>query len=507
MDDNYYYCKGKKIFFKKSDKHKAFIIDDDPDVLKKGNNFKLPGEQGIHNLKRSMDNKLHLFEIKSFTADEHEDEPTEITGTKNTVIDSGNTETLILTKEFFIRFKNNISKKEIEDFISSNNLKLIKKKNELLYLVELPDYIDPMSKINRIYENDIVEYSTPNFTRILTKQFIPNDEFYLTRQWSINKSTQHDLNLQEAWDITRGSPDIIIAILDEGVDYLHKDLNVNGKLVEGFDSVLNRKNANPLGNDAHGTHCAGVAAAEGNNNKEGICGIAPGCRIMGVRIANSSTEDPERWDTNDEHISDGINHATNIAHVISNSWGMDSESDLIIEAINEAQRTGRNGDGCIVCCCAGNYIIGQSNENLLFPGSLDNVITVAASDKSGLYKDINIGIPLIGENTWKSRIGDQVDVCAPGIEIATTDISGAKGVVGSGDYYFGFNGTSASTPQVAGIAALMLSIKSKLKFDRVKEIITATATQRYDGGARNRFVGFGLVNAHEALKMTQLEPD
>ena len=513
MEDNYYYCNGEKIFFEKSDKHQVYMIEDDKNI-KKDKNFKLADEPGILSLKRSLDNKLHMFEkvTSPFKANlpagagEPGEEPTEVNGIKNIVIDSGNTETMILTKEFFIKFKDNTSQELINDFLSSNELKLIKKKSELLYLVELPDYIEPMNKINRIYEQYIVEYSTPNFTRLLTKQFIPNDEFYLQRQWSINKSTQHDLNLQEAWDITRGKPDVIIAILDEGVDYLHKDLNVNGKLVEGFDSVKNLKNANPLGNDAHGTHCAGVAAAEGNNNNEGICGIAPGCRILGVRIANSSATDPEIWETNDEYISDGIKYAAKEAHVLSNSWGMDFNSDLIIDAISDAQRTGRNGDGCIICCCAGNYIAGQSNTNLLFPGNQENVITVAASDKSGLYKNIDINLPLTGENTWKSRTGDQVDVCAPGVEIATTDITGAMGVVGSGDYYFGFNGTSASTPHVAGIAALMLSIRPRLKFERVKEIITATATQRYAGGVRNRFVGFGLVDAHKALKMTELEP-
>jgi subtilisin family serine protease len=301
---------------------------------------------------------------------------------------------------------------------------------------------------NRYHESGLTIYSQPNFVRLLKPAFIPNDPLF-SQQWALRNTGQgggvvgQDIKTVSAWDFTRGSSSITIAIIDEGVDYSHLDLNTPGKLVTGYDAIRRINDPNPSNNDAHGTACAGIAAAT-TGNGTGVSGVAPNCRLMGIRIAYSSGPN---WVTTDAQIADGINTAVaRGADVLSNSWGGGSPSAAITNAIRNARTAGRGGRGCVVCFAAGN-----NNGAVSYPGNLPEVITVAACNEWGERKSPT---SRDGENWWGSNFGPEVDVSAPGVHITTTDISGSRGYNTAGDYVTTFNGTSAATPHVAGVAAL-----------------------------------------------------
>jgi thermitase len=163
----------------------------------------------------------------------------------------------------------------------------------------------------RIYsENPITEYSVPNFGLEIRPQKTPNDNHYGS-QWALPK-----ISAPPAWDITTGNNDIVIAIIDEGVDLSHEDLN--NKLVPGIDVTDQGDNSpQPYSWDGHGTACAGIAAAETNNN-QGIAGVDWSCKIMPVQIARNKEGDPN-WTYSDWIVS-GIDWAVNNeADVLSNS--------------------------------------------------------------------------------------------------------------------------------------------------------------------------------------------
>ncbi len=219
--------------------------------------------------------------------------------------------------------------------------------------------------------------------------------------------------------------------------------------------------------------------------------MAPECKIMGIRIAYGVKSGSDIvWVTDDAKIADGIVKSVDRgADILSNSWGGGGESQTIINAINYAKQKGRNGKGCVVCFAAGN-----DNGKVSFPGKLDSVITVAACNEYGERKSKT---SKDGEYWWGSNYGPQVDVAAPGVHIFTTDIMNKAGY-SSDNYEDGFNGTSAATPHVAGVAALVLSVAPELKAIEVEEIIKNSADDITPKGVDN-YTGHGRINAFKAV--------
>jgi hypothetical protein len=226
---------------------------------------------------------------------------------------------------------------------------------------------------NYFYETGIFEYAEPEFYRILKRNCVNDPNF--SDQWGLQNTGQHsgisgaDIDVCSAWEITTGRDVISVAVLDEGVDLNHPDLIDN--LLPGFDATGNGSNGAPQGDDAHGTACAGIIAASGNN-EQGMSGIAYTSRIIPVRIAFSDVNG--NWTTNDTWISDAINWSwQNGADILSNSWGGGSPSNQITGAINNAVNNGRDGLGCPVIFAAGN-----NNTSVNYPANLNNVIAVGA---------------------------------------------------------------------------------------------------------------------------------
>ncbi len=410
---------------------------------------------------------------------------------------------MILTEEFIVQFKPEVTKKQIEEFNAKSKVKIVNEseweRNSFVLAAQENAGVDVLTLANSYHESGLVNYAHPNFVRLMKPAFIPNDPLF-PQQWALRNTGQgggiagQDIHAENAWNVSRGSAAITIAIIDEGVDYAHPDFNSPGKLVTGYDAIRRINDPAPSNNDAHGTSCAGIATAV-QHNGIGVSGVAPLSRLMGVRIAYSAGGN---WVTSDAQIADGINTAVaRGADVLSNSWGGGSPSTAITNAIRNAKTAGRGGRGCVVCFAAGN-----TNNSVIYPGTLPEVITVAACNEWGERKSTS---SRDGETWWGSCFGPEVDVSAPGVHITTTDIHGASGYTAT-DYIATFNGTSAATPHVAGVAALVLSVNPNLRAAEVEAILRASTddigSQGYDV-----YTGFGRINAWKAVQAALLRWD
>jgi subtilisin-like proprotein convertase family protein len=247
--------------------------------------------------------------------------------------------------------------------------------------------------------------------------------------------------------------------------------------------------------DGHGTACAGLAAAT-HNNDLGIKGIGGGCSIQAIRIAYSPSKGAN-WVTRNSWIARAIDWSwRNGASVLSNSWGGGAPSTAITNAFERARTLGRQGKGCVLVVAAGN-----AAGPVDFPGELDTVLTVSASNE---FDEFKTKTSRDGETWWGSNFGPPVDLAAPGVHNLTTDISGSDGYTSNN--YTDFNGTSSATPIVAGAAALLLSAEPDLTElevrNRLKETADKVGAQPYQNGRNDQF-GSGRLNVFAALQTSQ----
>ena len=344
-----------------------------------------------------------------------------------------------------------------------------------------------MELVNLYYESLLTEYVVPNFELKIKEYRVPNDDYY-SNQWALPR-----INVPLAWDITTGNNDIVIAIIDEGVDFSQKDLD--DKLIPGIDVTNQGDNSpQPYDWDARGTACAGIAGAETDNN-QGIAGVAWNCKIMPIQIAYEPYEGADYWITTSDWIVSGIDWAVNNgADVLSNNWGGGPPDDDVHNALINAVANGRNGKGRIVAFSSGNYYA-DASSSVRYPAKYPEVIAVGAVNEND--ERCSIG----NTEYWGSCYGPGLDVTAPGIHIFVTDING-EGGYSINDYYGDFGGTSAACPHVAGLAALILSNNPNLTWQQVKKTICLSA-DRVPGMRGQSFTdeyGYGRINANKALR-------
>jgi len=391
----------------------------------------------------------------------------------------------------------------------------------------------PLEKIlptcRNLYETGWCEYVEPSFMRKINfHSSQTNTNPFFKWQWGLKNNGDFpywyastpgmDIKAEEAWKITEGYPTIKIAVVDEGVQLNHPDLEDNLALELGFDACYNPIGGNSYGgqygNDDHGTLCAGVIGAV--NNEIGIIGVAPKCKIVPVRIAcsgsNSSSRDLPYLDvwTDEATTVIGITYAYNEAKVdvISCSWGAcdDRPWSQLIQVINKAVTRGRGGKGCVVVASVGNNPL----EFVNWPARFSNVMAVASIQSDGYFDDAS------------SYLGNTVDVVAPGRKVLTTTLTSIKQEDEFGYGYGLYFGTSLACPHVAGVAALMLSANPCLREDEVRKIIALSCekvdwdyipSHRYsffpthEYGSWNNQMGYGLVNAHKAVKYALAPPE
>ncbi len=371
--------------------------------------------------------------------------------------------------------------------------------------VDSPNGRNALIIANSLYETGLFEFSEPDFLRLM-KRMNTSDAF-VNQQWALNNDGTNtdqyggiadaDMKVFDAWGSTTGSSEIKIAILDEGVDLSHPDLQAN--LLGGYDATGQGSAGAPSGDDAHGTACAGIAAGVGNNGI-GISGVAFGCKIIPVRIAYSSGSN---WVTSNSWIGNAINWAwqTGNADVLSNSWGGGGSSSIINNAITNATNDGRGGLGSPVLFAAGN-----DNGANSYPATFEPTISVVAMSMCNERKSPT---SCDGESWWGSNYGTGADVAAPGVKIYATDISGPAGY-NSGDYLSNFNGTSSACPNAAGVMALILSANSNLTEAQARATLEGTCDKvggytyvenviGQSAGSWSQELGYGRINAAQAI--------
>lgn len=326
----------------------------------------------------------------------------------------------------------------------------------------------------------IAEVRFENMPLLRPFAFIPNDTLY-PQQWNMDS-----IGASDAWAITVGNPMVVVAIFDSGCDLDHPDLQFYSR---GVNLGNMTDDGSPTNSSAHGTCCAGIAAATINNNK-GVAGVAGYCLILPIA--------QENW--TEVEIASGVYYAAdNGAHVISMSFTADAvDSALIDPAIEYAH----NEKGCVLCAATGN----QNDDRIRYPAIHPLVIACGASSTDDGRKSPDSPD---GED-WGSNYSEELSVVAPGVQVITSDISGTSGY-NTGAYYSDFNGTSAATPHVAGLAALVLSINPFLSNVDVRNIIERTADKTgnipynlqpgYPNGTRNLEMGYGRISALKAVKL------
>lgn len=343
---------------------------------------------------------------------------------------------------------------------------------------------------------------------------LPNDPLF-RQQWYLSNPDPagYDLNILAVWNDYTGYG-IKIAVCDDGVQSSHPDLITNYDPQLSYNFVKNRAAGDPTSSDSnHGTAVAGVIAAAANNGK-GVTGVAYDA-TLGSLIGDTLDEIADCFDF---AIEKGMD-------IINNSWGFDPFEDGgygakgLFASMRDAVANGRNGRGIIMTFAAGNEREDGWDANLNAVNSSPYAIAVAAANRDGQLSSYSTP----GSSILITGPGGESTFDSPGL--MTTDRSGRAGYT-SGDYYLedyegyvGFNGTSATTPTVSGVVALMLEANPELGYRDIQEILAYSArisdsphtdwsynqADNWNGGGlhTSRDFGFGLIDAHAAVRLAE----
>jgi subtilisin family serine protease len=301
----------------------------------------------------------------------------------------------------------------------------------------------------------VSNYIEPNFK--FKAHFVPNDPYWGT-QWGPAK-----IKADYAWNITTGNSSVLVAVVDTGIDWNHSDLATN-YVALGYDWV--NQDADPMDDNGHGTHVAGIIAAS-INNELGIAGLAQ-VSLMAEKVLNWKGEGYE------DDLANAILHAADQgAKIISMSLGSSEDSRLVRLAVMRAYSA-----GVLLVASAGNDATNASS----YPAAYDEVIAVTATDQS----DNPAGF---------TNYGDWVELSAPGVNIYSTLLNDN----------FGYkSGTSMAAPHVSGVAALIWSLYPEETRDDVRNRLRDTADDLGEVGF-DQYYGYGRVNAKKAV--ASLEPN
>jgi subtilisin family serine protease len=354
-----------------------------------------------------------------------------------------------------------------------------------------------------------VEWAEPEYRKVLYEavagqnpeptetldRWTPNDPYY-SSQWHYNNTGQSpggtvdcDIDLPEAWDLEKGHQDVIVAVIDGGIQTTHPDLNNNIWSGVGYNFVNNNSTINP---EDHGTHVAGTIAAE-NNNSTGVSGIAGGNgTTKGVSLMSCQV-----FDGNDQGGFDDapVWAADNGAAISQNSWGYqypDVYNQSELTAINYFNANGGGSvlDGGITIFAAGN----DEAEGNFYPGCYSGAFSVAATNNQD-------------EKSYYSNWGTWVDISAPGGELIYYYTTGIRSTV-TGNGYDWYQGTSMACPHVSGAAASIISYAHRngitLTSTQLKTILQSTADDHYpENPGYTGKLGAGRLNLYNALLAVQ----
>lgn len=319
-----------------------------------------------------------------------------------------------------------------------------------------------------------VEFAESDMITGVTKSSLPNDTNFAA-QWALhNPFNDQDMDAPEAWSVTRGSPSVIVVVLDDGVDLAHPDLNLHSAHID-FTGA-GGGGGPPTACDRHGTPVAGCIAGKVNNGI-GIAGIAPGCRVASAKIVTSNAVNP--CDNNGRlqysWMVSGLNWAQSIGARVTNFSISFAGPSPSIESAYASTRVA----GIVHFCSSGNDGLGV----ISYPSRLPSVNAVGAVDSSG------------GAAFFSNR-GEGLDFVAPGLSVWALDRSGADGY-SPGDY-LSTSGTSFASPYAAGVAALVLSAYPQYTVDQVEAAMQAGCVDKGTPGYDTTY-GWGFINAAASL--------
>lgn len=331
--------------------------------------------------------------------------------------------------------------------------------------------INTVECANLLWESGKFAASVPDLS---ANDLICSNDPMFNQQWGLYNSSYPDIDISvtSAWNYSTGKS-IKIAILDTGVDLNHIDLSSNISSLS-YDTETNSSPS--IVYRAHGTHCAGIAAAVKDNGIQ-IAGVAPEATI--ISISNSLTGTTNSRLKRADGIIWAYQHG---ADIISNSWGSSTYHVAIDEAIQDAFSYGRQGKGCVITFSSGN----DSMNTIGYPANCnDTILAVGAIDNTGTRSSF-------------SNYGTELDLVAPGVNILSTIPNSQT------DYK---SGTSMACPHVAGVAALVLERNPELTVNQVNSIINSN-TKKISGvtfnvtkpdGLWNNEYGYGLVDAYSSV--------
>jgi len=417
------------------------------------------------------------------------------------------------TGVLFVRFTGAATPEERRSLLKSHSLEILEARTSDEFLVKVsPQSDNPLKVSARLQDSPLVSIAEPEFAspaRLL--QIDLTQDALLQEQWHLRNTGHHrgssvgfvkgaDARVIDAWQELNsfGSPEVVIAVIDDGFDLTHPDLAAEGKIVHPWDFGRNTTDPSPGDGDWHGTACAGVAAAASGAGQ--VVGAAPSARVMPIRWSGFlSDSDIERW----------FEHAqTSGASVVSCSWSARARhfplTERMFQAIDRCATEGRGGRGCVIVFAAGNSNVdiddaaGRTVNGFATHPSVIAVSASTSNDEAASYsshgKSISVCAPSNGQGGWGILTADVTGVTA----------SGAHRGYGKGDYTYDFGGTSSACPLVSGVCALVLNANPQLTAAEVKALLQRTARKigpltEYENGHSTAF-GHGCVNAHEVVK-------
>ncbi|MBR5278693.1 MAG: S8 family serine peptidase, partial [Clostridia bacterium] len=369
------------------------------------------------------------------------------------VIESNQASSLSNEQRYIVKFRADASVAKIADLLKETDYCIIGNSQEKLFAV---------SNVNADFFNaqgDIIEYYEADTQRnvLATVNDTEPTPYY------------EAMGVNTAWDKTTGSKDVVVAILDTGINRTHQDL-LNANILDGYDAVTRTVGvfADEVG---HGTAVAGIIAAEANNNF-GIAGVAYGVTIMPVKVSYSGTA------IYSSDLVRGIRYAAdNGAKIINMSLGGYSASIAEQEAVNYAI-----SKGCILISAAGNGGNGEHADAKSYPASYEGVVSVASCDG-------------FGERSLFSQYNNKVDIAAIGenIVIPAVDENGIS-------VYRTDSGTSYACAIVSGIAALAVSVAGDVRFNGAEFDALIAELGNY---TRDDNLGYGIIYAHRAVELAE----
>ena len=440
----------------------------------------------------NLDRGFAVFQVgadkDSDAASKSLQERPEIANTIPVLIDDEGLTRYVLPDEFTVQFKGDVTDDRAQTLIEEKGSSVVvQQRTPGYYTLAVPEgkgLFETLREWSELEEVLFAEPSEAGFDDALV--YIPDDPEF-GRLWGLHNTGQTvnstvgtadaDIDASEAWDLTRGNSNVIVAVIDTGADLNHPDLapNILARGAEDWD-FADAADPVPDDGDGHGTHVAGTVAAV--DNATGVIGVAPGCRIMPLRINLTAGMNQNR--------ADAINYvaaqaAANLArrYVINCSWRMNGDHAGVHSAIINAVNT-----NVVVCFAAGN-----ANQNTdttpQYPGVYPEVVSVAATDQRD-------------RRATFSNFGTNVDVAAPGVNIYSSFPD---------DSYTFLDGTSMASPHVAGLAALIWSRNITLTNQQVRQTIENTCDNidALNPGFAG-LLGRGRINAFRALQQTPLPP-